>query len=639
MIDAPLWSPDPALVRNTNLYRFITAAAAQVGLELPADPVTAYERFHEWSIASRGEFWALVWDTFGVIGDRGERLIEDAERFRDVRFLPDAMLNVAENLLGQPTNEMAMMFRGEDGEAIDLTRAELHDMVARIQVVLRDAGVGVGDRVAAWLPNRPETYAVMLAAAGLGATFASTSPDFGVDGVVDRFGQIEPIVLFAVPDYVYNGKRHDCLDRLQEVCRALPSVASVVVIEPGWLDGVAAAPITFESLPFDHPWYVLFSSGTTGKPKCIVHRTGGVLLKHLTEQVLHCDIRPGDRVFYFTTAGWMMWNWLASVLAADATLVLYDGAPTWPDHNRVFDLADEVGVTLLGTSAKFLDACAHAGIRPIDTHDLSSVRTLTSTGSTLNPEGFEFVYDAIKTDVHLVSMSGGTDLCGCLVIGNPLASVHAGEIQAPALAIDVDVVDEHGASVAPNVEGELVCRAPFPSTPLHFWDDPDHERYDAAYFDRFEGMWHPGDFISRSLWGCYVISGRSDATLNPGGVRIGTAEIYRRVDTMPEIEESVVIGQPWENDTRIVLFVKMAAGHDLSDELSTLIRSRIRAEVTPRHVPAVIAAVDDIPRTRSGKITELAVRDIVTGRAIKNVEALANPEALEHFRDRPELAT
>lgn len=616
----------------------MTTVSADVGFELPSDPVAAYDRFHEWSVASPDTFWAKAWEFCGVVGDRGERLVEDADRFRDVRFLPNATLNVAENLLGEPTDDLAIIFRGEDGEAVDVTRAELHDMVARIQVLLRQAGVGVGDRVAAWLPNRPETCAVMLAAAGLGATFASTSPDFGVDGVVDRFGQIEPTVLFAVPDYAYNGKRHDCLARLDEIRSLLPTVTSVVVIESGWLDHVEATTITFEPLPFDHPWYVLFSSGTTGKPKCIVHRAGGVLLKHLTEQVLHCDIRSGDRVFYFTTAGWMMWNWLASVLAADATVVLYDGSPTWPDHNRLFDLADEVGVTLLGTSAKFLDACAHAAIRPLDTHDLSTVRTLTSTGSTLNPEGFAFVYDAIKTDLHLVSMSGGTDLCGCLVIGNPVAPVYAGEIQVPALAMAVDVVDEDGISAAAGVEGELVCRAPFPSTPICFWNDPDNERYDAAYFDRFEGMWHHGDFISRTARGGFVISGRSDATLNPGGVRIGTAEIYRRVDTMPEIEESVVIGQPWENDTRIVLFVKMAEGHELDDALRRRIQERIRAEVTPRHVPAVIAAVDDIPRTRSGKITELAVRDLVAGRELKNVEALANPEALEFFRDRPELS-
>ena len=602
------------------------------------DPAEDYSTLHAWSTEHPGEFWAMVWDELGVIGDRGERLHEPGLRLRDHRFLPDATLNVAENLLREPSDELAIVFRGEDGEAVDVTRAELHDMVGRIQVLLRDAGVGVGDRVVAWLPNRPETYAVMLACAGLGAVFASTSPDFGTDGVIDRFGQIEPTVLFSVPDYAYNGKRHDCAGRLDEIVAALPSLRASIVVAPGWLDAVESTPIMFVPLPFDHPWYVLFSSGTTGKPKCIVHRAGGVLLKHLTEHVFHSDLGPGDRVFYFTTAGWMMWNWLASGLATGATLVLFDGAPTYPDANRLFDLADEVGVTFFGTSAKFLDACANAAIRPADTHDLGTVRTLASTGSTLSPEGFRFVYDAIKSDLHLASISGGTDLCGCLVIGNPMLPVHAGEIQVPALGLAVDVVDGDGASVPIGAEGELVCRTPFPSMPLRFWNDPDHTRYDAAYFDRFEGLWHHGDFISTSEAGGYVISGRSDATLNPGGVRIGTAEIYRRVDTMDEIEESVVVGQPWENDTRIVLFVKMAAGHELDDQLRDRIRSKIRREVTPRHVPAVIAAVTDIPRTRSGKITELAVRDVIVGRPIANVEALANPEALEQFRDRAELA-
>lgn len=615
----------------------MTEIASNHDISLPPDPSRAYQVFHRWTTEQPARFWASAWDALGVVGVRGERLVDDAPQFRSVRYLPDATLNVAENLLGRPGDELAIMFRGEDGEAVSVTRTELHDMVARIQARLRSAGVGVGDRVVAWLPNRPETYAVMLAAAGLGATFASTSPDFGVDGVIDRFGQIEPVVLFAVPDYAYNGTRHDCLTRLEEIRTGLPTLRDVVVVEPGWLDDTDPLPIRFEPLPFDHPWYVLFSSGTTGKPKCIVHRAGGVLLKHLVEQVLHCDIRPGDRVFYFTTAGWMMWNWLASVLACDATLVLYDGAPTWPNHDRVFDLADEVGITLLGTSAKFLDSCANAGLRPVDTHDLSTVRTITSTGSTLTPEGFSYVYEAIKPDVHLASMSGGTDLCGCLVIGNPTMPVHAGEIQVPALGLEIDVVDEDGATVPTGTEGELVCRTPFPSTPLRFWDDPGATRFDAAYFDRFPGVWHHGDFVSRSANGGYVISGRSDATLNPGGVRIGTAEIYRRVDTMPEIDESVVVGQPWANDTRIVLFVKMADGHELDDDLREEIRRRIRREVTPRHVPAVIAAVADIPRTRSGKITELAVRDVVVGREIKNVEALANPEALEHFRQRPEL--
>ena len=602
------------------------------------DPAEDYSTLHAWSTEHPGEFWAVVWDELGVIGDRGERLHEPRPRLRDHRFLPDATLNVAENLLREPSDELAIVFRGEDGEAVDVTRAELHGMVGRIQVLLRDAGVEVGDRVVAWLPNRPETYAVMLACAGLGAVFASTSPDFGTDGVIDRFGQIEPTVLLSVPDYAYNGKRHDCAGRLDEIVSALPSLRASIVVEPGWLDAVEPTPITFVPLPFDHPWYVLFSSGTTGKPKCIVHRTGGVLLKHLTEHVFHSDLGPGDRVFYFTTAGWMMWNWLASGLATGATLVLFDGAPTYPDANRLFDLADEVGVTFFGTSAKFLDACANAGIRPVDTHDLGTVRTLASTGSTLSPEGFRFVYDAIKSDLHLASISGGTDLCGCLVIGNPMLPVHAGEIQVPALGLAVDVVDGDGASVPIGVEGELVCRTPFPSMPLRFWNDPDHTRYDAAYFDRFEGQWHHGDFISTSEAGGYVISGRSDATLNPGGVRIGTAEIYRRVDTMAEIEESVVVGQPWENDTRIVLFVKMVAGYELDNQLRERIRSKIRSEVTLRHVPAVIATVTDIPRTRSGKITELTVRDVIVGRPIANVEALANPESLAQFRDRAELA-
>ncbi|MEM9520560.1 MAG: acetoacetate--CoA ligase [Actinomycetota bacterium] len=638
MTIAPLWSPSPERQAAANLHRLFRRAASEHGLHFDGDPAADYARLHAWSVAEPGAFWAMVWDELGIVGERGDRLTEEGERLREFRFLPDATLNVAENLLGEPSDELAMMYRGEDGESVDVTRAELHQLVGKIQVVLREAGVGVGDRIVAWLPNRPETYAVMLAAAGLGAVFASTSPDFGTDGVIDRFGQIEPTVLFSVPDYAYNGKRHDCAGRLDEIVAALPTLRRSIVVEPGWLDDVASASITFEPLPFDHPWYVLFSSGTTGKPKCIVHRAGGVLLKHLVEHVFHCDIRPGDRVFYFTTAGWMMWNWLASGLAAGATLILYDGAPTFPDANRLFDLADDVGVTFLGTSAKFLDACANAGIRPIDTHRLETVRSVASTGSTLSPEGFAFVYDALSADVHLASISGGTDLCGCLVLGNPMLAVRAGEIQVPALGLATGVAGPDGAEVGVGVEGELVCRTPFPSMPLRFWDDPGDERYDAAYFDRFPGLWHHGDFVSRTADGGFVISGRSDATLNPGGVRIGTAEIYRRVDTMHEVDESVVVGQPWQNDTRIVLFVKMAAGHELDDELRDRIRRKIRAEVTPRHVPAVIAAVVDIPRTRSGKITELAVRDTIVGRPIANVEALANPEALEHFRDHPELA-
>ena len=645
---APLWAPSPQRAAGTGLAHFRSWLRDRLGVDVPD-----WESLHRWSVQSSGQFWGAAWDYCEVVGDRGERLVErpdpdqcrdSGERLRRTRFLPDARLNVAENLLGEPSDETAVVFRSEDGETARLSRAELHDMVGRVQQLLIDAGVGPGDRVAAWMPNRPEACAVMLAAAGLGAVFSSTSPDFGAAGVHDRFGQIEPTVLFACHDYPYAGRRHDCTERLTEITGSLPSVNRTVMVEPGWLDGYGAGfgseptPAVFRELPFDHPWYVLYSSGTTGPPKCIVHRAGGLLLKHLVEHRLHCDVRPGDRVFYYTTTGWMMWNWLVSVLASGAAAVLYDGAPMHPGADRLFDLADETAVTLFGTSAKFIDACGNAGIRPAATHDLSSLRTITSTGSTLTAEGFDWVYANVKDDVHLASISGGTDLCGCLVAGDPTAPVHRGEIQRPGLGMDIDVVDDRGRPLPTGAEGELVCRNAFPSMPLRFWDDPGDARYSAAYFERIEGVWHHGDFVSRTPSGGFVISGRSDATLNPGGVRIGTAEIYRRVDTMPEIEESIAVGQPHGADVRVVLFVRMAADHELTDELRDTIRQRIRAGLSPRHVPAVIAAVADIPRTRSGKMTETAVRDVICGRPVRNTSAMANPEALEHFRDRPELA-
>ncbi len=636
-----LWTPSPERVAGSALHRFERWIAERHGLVLPGDPAADYAAVHGWSVANPAEFWAEAWDFCGMVGERGERLAEPASEAQEMwrrYFQAGATLNVTKNLLGAPSDDLAMLFWGEDGEAADISRRELHDMVGRIQRLLLEAGVTAGDRVAAWLPNRPETYAVMLAAAGLGAVFTSTSPDFGTAGVLDRFGQVEPVVLFAAPGYAYNGRYHDCTARLGEIVSALGGLRRTFMVEPGWLDHVEAAPVVCEPLPFDHPWYVLFSSGTTGRPKCIVHRSGGVLLKHLVEHQLHCDVRPGDRVFYFTTAGWMMWNWLASALASDAALVLYDGSPVHPDAGRLWDLADATGTTLFGTSAKFIDACANAGVRPGESCGLGALRTVTSTGSTLSPEGFAWIYDNVKRDLHVASISGGTDLCGCLVAGAPTLPVHAGEIQVPALGLDIDVLDSAGRPVDDGTEGELVCRTPFVSMPLRFADDPGDERYRSAYFERFPGVWHHGDFVSRSATGGFVISGRSDATLNPGGVRIGTAEIYRRVDTMAEIDESVVIGQAHDGDTRVVLFVRMAAGRRLDDELCDRIRRRIRSEVTPRHVPAVIAEVDDIPRTRSGKISELAVRDVVAGRSIDNAEALANPEALEQFRSHPELS-
>ena len=628
-----LWRPSPERAAGANLTRFRSWLRDRHGLR-----TDGFEDLHRWSVEHPERFWAAAWDFCGVKGARGERLVTaDGPELRQTRFLPDATLNVAENLLGDPTDEPALVFRNEDGTAADLTRAELHDMTARIQKLLTETGVGPGDRVAAWLPNRPEACAVMLAAAGLGAVFSSTSPDFGTDGVLDRFGQIEPAVLFAAGAYNYGGRRRDCLERLGPISAGL-NVRRTVLVEPGWLDGYEAGPVEFRPLGFDHPWYVLYSSGTTGRPKCIVHRAGGVLIKHLVEYQLHCDVHPGDRVFYYTTTGWMMWNWLMSALGSGAAAVLYDGSPAHPDHNRLFDLADDTGVTLFGTSAKFIDACGKAGIRPADTHDLSTVRTVTSTGSTLTPEGFDWVYENVKADVHLASISGGTDLCGCLVAGDPTAPVRRGEIQRPGLGMDIDVVDEAGRSLSAGAEGELVCRNPFPSLPLRFWNDPGDARYRAAYFEHINGVWRHGDFAARTPAGGFVISGRSDATLNPGGVRIGTAEIYRRVDAMAEITESIAVGQGWGDDTRVVLFVVMAEGRRLDDRLRAEISERIRTGVSPRHVPAVIAAVPDIPRTRSGKMTELAVRDAVAGRPVANTEALANPEALDHFRDHPDLS-
>ena len=498
-----------------------------------------------------------------------------------------------------------------------------------------------------------ETYVTMLAAASIGAVFTSTSPDFGVDGVLDRFQQVGPKVIVAADGYSYGGRTHDRLAELNDIVGALDSLEAVIVVPfcgsgdlgrvpaaVSWADAVDSRDETepnFVRLPFDHPWYVLYSSGTTGKPKCIVHRTGGVLLKHLTEHILHNDVRPGDREFYFTTAGWMMWNWLASGLATGAAIVVYDGSPFHPDGNRLFDLADEVGLTLFGISAKFIESIEKAGLCPRETHGLDTLRSIASTGSPLVAEGFQFIYESVAPEVHLASISGGTDLCGCLVIGDPTREVVAGEIQGQALGLDTQVVDADGHPTAPGERGELVCRNPFPSMPLGFWGDDDGSRYSAAYFQRFDGMWHQGDYAERTEAGGFVIHGRSDATLNPGGVRIGTAEIYRIVDRFDEVLESIVIGQQQDGDVRVVLFVRLRDGVVLDDDLRDEIRRAVRSGATPRHMPAVVAQVADIPRTRSGKMVELAVRAVVHGEDVKNIEALANPESLEFFRSHPDV--
>ena len=641
---APLWTPSAERSAGSQMAAF----AAHIG-------IGALD-LHDWSIRQPDRFWRLAWDWCEVVGEPGGGpALTTGLHLSDARFFPDAILNYAENLLRRDDDQPALLFRCEDGTARDLTWADLHALVSRLQQALLGAGVGQGDRVAAWLPNLPEAYAVMLAAASIGAVFSSTSPDFGASGVLDRFGQIQPTVLFATDGYRYGGKRHDVTGKLAEVAADLPTVRQVVVV-PDSADGPTgplpdgavtlddflaphtAVPVAFEPLPFDHPLYILYSSGTTGEPKCIVHRAGGLLLKHHVEYRLHCDVRPDDRVCYFTTAGWMMWNWLAAGLAAEAALVLYDGSPFHPGAEQMFDLVDATGTTLLGVSAKFIDAVAKSGLRPVESHDLSTLRTVCSTGSPLSPEGFSHVYADWKADLHLASISGGTDLCGCLVGGDPTLPVHAGQIQGPVLGQAMDVFDEEGSPAPIGQQGELVCTAPFPSMPLSFWNDPDGDRYRSAYFERFDGAWHQGDFAERTPEGGFIIHGRSDATLNPGGVRIGTAEVYRQVDRLDEVVESLVIGQPWEGDTRIVLFVVPASGVELDGDLVGSIRSAIRTGASPRHVPAVVLAVPDLPRTRSGKLVEMAVRNVVEGRPVTNLEALANPEALEAFRSRPELA-
>jgi acetoacetyl-CoA synthetase len=646
----PLWTPtDPA---STNIDAFRRRVSATIGRDLP-DTTALWA----WSVEEPGAFWRQVWDQAGVVGDPGGRLAEPAAQLWGWRFLPDASLNVAENLLApRPgAGPVAIEAWREDGAARSMTWDELRSEVAAVAAALEGLGVGPGDRVAAWMPHVPETVAAMLAAASLGAVFTSTSADFGVAGVVDRFGQTEPVVLVAADGYRYAGKRVDCLGRLAEIRAALPSVRATLVV--GYLDhdpdlsGVAGArrwrdvvdrhrgaEVSFRRLGFDHPLYVLYSSGTTGTPKCIVHRAGGVLLKHLSEQQHHSDIRAGDRVLYFTTCGWMMWNWLVSALATGATIVLYDGNPMHPGDTALFDAADRYDLTLLGVSAKYIDGARKAGLRPRDTHRLASLRTVLSTGSPLSPEGFAWVYDAVKGDVHLASISGGTDLCGCLVAGDPTRPVYAGEIQAKGLGMAIEVYDDDGRPLGPGQKGELVCTSAFPSMPLGFWGDDDGSRYRATYFERFPGVWAHGDWAAWTERGGMVIFGRSDATLNASGVRIGTAEIYRVVEQLPEVAEAIAIGQEWDGDTRIVLFVRPAPGAALDDELRDRIRTELRTQCSPRHVPAVIAEVSDIPRTRSGKIVELAVTDAVHGRPVKNLEALDNPEALDQFRHHPALA-
>ncbi|CUS48831.1 MAG: acetoacetate-CoA synthetase AcsA [Idiomarinaceae bacterium HL-53] len=644
--NTPMWQPTKAAIESARITDFMHYVEERTGESFSG----GYASLHQWSIQQKETFWSYIWDYFEVLGIQGHRALINPTQMPGAQWFPDAQLNFAENLLRYRDERTALIFQNEHGERTEISYQTLYAETARIASGLKAAGVRAGDRVAGMMPNCIETIVAMLATTSLGAVWSSCSPDFGEQGVLDRFGQIEPKVIFTVDGYYYNGKTIDISAKVNAILKALPSVTHTIVVSFVKLDSTSKQTtpweafgdatiqeLTFTPRGFNDPLYIMFSSGTTGVPKCIVHGIGGTLLQHLKEHALHTDLSRADTLFYFTTCGWMMWNWLVSGLAVGATLALFDGSPFYPSEHAMPDLIDNLGITVFGTSAKYLSALEKSGAKPKETHQLTTLRSILTTGSVLAPESFDYVYSQVKEDVCLSSISGGTDIISCFALGNPILPVYRGQLQCKGLGLAVNVYNDQGEAVL-SEKGELVCEAPFPSMPTGFWNDPDGAKYQSAYFDRFSGIWAHGDYAEITPEQGVIIYGRSDAVLNPGGVRIGTAEIYRQVEKVDEVLESIAVGQKYHDDERVVLFVRLRENVELTDDLKTKIKQTIRANATPRHVPAVILQVADIPRTISGKIVELAVRQVIHGETVKNTDALANPEALELYKNRAELA-
>ena len=644
-----LWEPSEEQIKTSNMYRFMQVVNDKYNREF-----NDYASLYDWSIENIPDFWATMWEFADIIASKPyDQVIDDVTKMPGARWFSGARLNFAENLLRYRDDRVALIFKGEAQESIRITYAELYDEVARLAKSLREAGVQTGDRVVGFMPNMPASIIAMLAATSIGATWSSCSPDFGIKGVLDRFGQIKPKVLFTANGYSFKGKNVDSLERIANILKELPSIEKVVVVpytdQKADINGIPNAvhyndfrssqsnlDVEFEQLPFDHPLYIMYSSGTTGLPKCMVQSAGGILIHHLKELMLHTNLKREDTIFYFTTCGWMMWNWLTGSLAVGATLVLFDGNPFHPHPGALWEMAQEEKITVFGTSAGYIAALQNSGVKPGESYDLSKLRVVLSTGSPLSVEGFEFIYNQVKSDLQLASISGGTDLNGCFALGNPMGPVYAGELQCRGLAMDVRAFEESGNELT-NREGELVCCKPFPSMPIYFWDDPDGSKYHSAYFDVFPNIWRHGDFVTVTDRGGVVMLGRSDATLNPGGVRIGTAEIYSQLEQMEEIEDSVVIGQNWKSDVRVILFVKLAPGYELTDDLKNKIKQTIRSNASPRHVPAKILSTPEVPYTLNMKKVELAVKKIIEGQPVLNRDALGNPEALDYYADLAEL--